>query len=245
MNPLLHLAAGARTLVFAVASSVILMSIPVGAAGQSWEILADESMVALVTHRKGFAGSLAHNHLIAADVTAVVLTFDAAAPESTTFSMVTSAEALDVDRADLQARSITRLRELHILDEFNEISDKDRAEVRRKMLGGDQLDAENNPEIVARLNWITRIPPDSIDTAAHPPGFGWRGGLQLTAGGGSVEVPILARYQMQGDTLLFEAFGETRFTLLGIKPYSAFLGAVKNDDVLHLYLSLRAVPSGS
>ena len=74
-----------------------------------------------------------------------------------------------------------------------------------------------------------------------PDGFDWVGEILLEASGGEAVIPISARFEMRGDTLEVEAFGESKFSALGIKPYSAFLGAVKNDDQIHLYLSIRAV----
>jgi hypothetical protein len=209
----------------------------------AWRIVPDQSIVAVVTHRKGFAGSLAHNHLIAAAPGAVELDFDPTAPAEAAFSVRTPAVDLMVDDDSLEARALPRLVELGILDEFHDISEKDRAEVRKNMLDSGQLNAADFPEVSARLLWSASAGQEPMGTAVLPVGFDWRAGVELSAAGGTAEVPTVARYAMEGDTLVIEAFGETRFTALGIEPYSRFLGSVKNDDVMHLYLRLRAVPA--
>jgi hypothetical protein len=53
-------------------------------------------------------------------------------------------------------------------------------------------------------------------------------------------VPAAVRYTSEGDALTIEGVGSARFTDFGIKPFSAFMGAVKNLDEFHLYLNLRA-----
>ncbi len=52
--------------------------------------------------------------------------------------------------------------------------------------------------------------------------------------------PVPARYELADGILTIEAIGAFNFTDFGIKPYSAFLGAVKNEDEFHVYVNLSA-----
>ena len=160
------------------------------------------------------------------------LEFDPASPTSTRFEFRAKAEALLADDPDLQKKWYPRLETLEILSEpFAEVSDKNRAKIRGSMLGKKQLDAERFPEISGSISKV-------VD--AEDPDFPYLVTITLDVHGQRVQREIRGRFEQTENGVDLEAVGEFRFTDFGIKPFSAFLGAVKNRDNLHLYVRLRA-----
>lgn len=193
----------------------------------------DRSVIAVITHKTGFAKGAAHNHLIAVGAPLPPLHLDPEHPEATSFDLRFRAEDLEVDRRDLEETWYPRIADLGVLDEpFSEKSGKDRDKVRKTMLGEKQLAAEEYPEIAAS---VVRV-----ESARDDPAFPFRATVALEVHGKRVEAPFRARYETDGATLSLEAIGEYNFTDFGIEPYSAFLGAVGNEDRFHVYLRLVA-----
>jgi hypothetical protein len=131
-----------------------------------------------------------------------------------------------------------RLKELGIVTEpFKKITEENRGEVRKSMLGPKQLDAERFPDIIGKI----------LEVKAKPKGddaFPFRVKIAFEAHGQRVEREIEARFVEADGGYEFEAFGALAFTELGIKPYSAFMGAVRNQDAFHLYVRLSTKGSG-
>jgi hypothetical protein len=201
-----------------------------------YRIIPEQSVFAVVTHRGGFAGGLAHNHFIVALNYEAHLRFDAEKSLTTEFDIRFAADELIVDDAELRRRWYPRLEALGILDDrFRDIPDDDRQKIRRTMLSEKQLDATAFPEISAR----------TVDIAAKPAKKGdvelpYRVTLRLEAHGQSVEAPVAATYELVGDALRIEAVGSFHFSAFGIKPYSTMLGAVKNKDEFQVYVAIVA-----
>ena len=202
------------------------------------ELDADASLVAVVTHKAGLGARLAHNHLVALPAPDVAFDYDAADPTASRFSLRFASENLVVDRGDLQSTWYPMLEAWGVLDEpFSEISDKDRGKIRKAMLGDDQLDAETHPEIAVRLVRLEPGAPEGAPSEA----FDWRATVALTLVGKTVEIETAASANLEGQELTVEAVGQARFSDFGIEPYSALLGAVRNDDGFHLVLHLEGI----
>jgi hypothetical protein len=199
-------------------------------------VVTEQSVFAVVTHKGGFAGGLAHDHFIAASEYTAHLDFNDSDLLDTKFHVRFEAENLVVDSKLQRERWYPNLEAVGILDKpFGDLSDKDRAKIRETMLGRKQLDAASFPEISAQLV--------SIDVEAKDHGdvhFSHRVMLAFTVRGQTVEKPVWARYELVNGVLRVEAVGEFRFRDFGIKPYSAMLGAIKNKDLFHLYVNLMA-----
>lgn len=103
------------------------------------------------------------------------------------------------------------------------------------MLDAGQSDAAAHPVIE-----VEAVEVDRSDEDAFP----WSITGALTVRGARAEVPLRDRLEQEGARIQIEAYGPVRFTDLGIEPYRAFLGAVRNRDEFHLYLSLVAEPAG-
>ncbi|MEM7583661.1 MAG: YceI family protein [Acidobacteriota bacterium] len=193
-----------------------------------------ESVFAVVTHKAGLAAGMAHNHLIAAADHQAALSFDPAKPLETSFELRAEAAKLEVDRGDLQQTWYPRLEALGVLDEpFGEVSEKDRAKIHDSMVSKGQLNAENFPQITATLLSVSEKATTQGDVA-----FPYEAKLRLEVRGKAVEKLVAARFEFSGETLNVEAVGAYQFSDFGIKPYSAFFGAVKNQDEIHVYLNL-------
>ncbi|MEZ5312952.1 MAG: hypothetical protein R2862_04475 [Thermoanaerobaculia bacterium] len=111
--------------------------------------------------------------------------------------------------------------------ELAPVADSDRQKVRKAMLGESQLDAARFPEIRAELlvrkggGTGRRIRPPGPPAGHHP--------RQDDRARSSRAL------RSERDWVLAEAWGEPLFST-GIEPYSAVLGAVKNQDRIHLYI---------
>jgi len=203
-----------------------------------YEVMQEESVFALGTHKAGLAAGWAHNHLIVASDYTARLTFDAADPTRTSFQIQLSVAGLTVDDSVIKDRWYPRLNELDVWgDSHRGMSEEDREDVRANMLDEKQLYADSFPTIEARSTTIEARDAERGDT--H---FSYEVLLAVTIRGETVHRPVVARYAIEGETLVVEALGVFYFTDFGIEPYSKFMGSVKNKNEFHLYLYLRALP---
>ena len=195
---------------------------------------AEHSVLAVLTHKAGIASGLAHDHLVTAPLDALRLEFDAAAPEATRATLDLAVERLEIDHFAARANWKVRLRELGAGPEkLDPVTEEDRGKVREAMLGKSQLDAAGSPRLTAELVKLEKA------DGMKPP-FDGRATIRLTIRGKTVERAIPATWRVEGSGFTVEALGEFRFTEFGIRPYSAALGAVKNDDLFHLYVALAS-----
>ena len=111
------------------------------------------------------------------------------------------------------------------------VADSDRAKVRAAMLVASHLDGAKFPEIRAEVVALTR---------SAPPASGWIAKVQLVIHGKTVERSLPATWSEKEGTLTAEIWGEFRFLDFGIEPYSTMLGAIRNDERFHLYVSVVA-----
>jgi len=213
---------------------VLLLSPHVLAA--EFRVRPEESILAVITHKAGLASGMAHNHLIAAAGYDAKLEFDEASISSARFELRLRPEDLVVDDPELQNAWLPRIRELGILEEpFGDVSDGDRKKIRKSMLSKKQLDAESFPQITASSLSVRKIAAPTEATS-----FAYRVTVVLEIHGKRVEREMSARFTLEDGVLSVEAFGVFQFTDFGIKPFSAFLGMVKNHNEFHVYTHLVA-----
>ena len=121
-------------------------------AASEWRVDREASLLAVVTHKGGFAAGLAHDHLVAATVYSVRLEFEPDSPANADFELAAEVDGLVAGLPELNDKWYPRLEELGILSEpFREVSEKDRQKIRSAMLGKKQLDAAGFPSIAARV----------------------------------------------------------------------------------------------
>lgn len=185
-----------------------------------YAIDAARSEIAVKVFKAGVASALAHDHVVRA--TRWQATLDVTPdPVALAADVRVDATALEVDEPDARAR--------HGLD--GALSDGDRAQVRASMLGADQLDVAQHPEIRFAASVIERD------------GEGFRLAGDLSLHGRTKRVTLPLAIERDGDA--FTARGRVRVKQsdFGITPYSAFLGAVRVQDEVEIVFAVVAVPA--
>ena len=220
-------------------ASVVLAALAVlPAPAATFRILQDETDLVVVTAKAGLAAAMAHDHAIAASGYEARIELDPDDPDSARFEMRLPVDGLRVDDPEVQSRIAPRLERLGVRDgAFSGISEKDRAKIRDAMLANGQLDVERYPTISATAT--VAGPRETGDDPDDP--FPLAVALILEIRGRSVERDAAARYEYRDGRLEVEALAGFRFTEFGIRPYSAFLGAVRNRDEFHVYVRIVAV----
>ncbi len=206
------------------------------AATETYTVIPSESVFAVVTHKTGIAAGLAHNHFVFPGRYTAEASVDQAHLEQAHFRLQFQTTDLVADGSAEKNRWFPGVKADGILDDpFPEISEKDRGKIRESMLGKDQLDARRFPEIVAELKRISQK-----SATAGSKSFAYEAIVALTVHGTTVERPFLLNIQQTGDTARIEGVGSFTFTAFGIKPFSGFLGAVRNEDVFHVFVDMKA-----
>lgn len=196
----------------------------------------NESVFAVVTHKGGVAARFAHNHFVFPSEYECRITSAQKTIEDLAFSLSFKSSALASDLPDAQKKWFPELKKSGVLKEpFREIAEDDRATIRDHMLAEDQLDAKGHPDITAELIGLRRE-ASTLGEAS----FDWMAKIALTVRGKRVEREIPARITLRDGDLSIDAIGAFRFTEFGIKPYSAMLGAVKNEDEFHVFAHIQA-----
>jgi len=206
------------------------------AVAATYAIVASDSVFAIVTHKAGIASALAHNHMVYPSSYTAETSYDPAHPDQSRFLLRFPVAALVIDDPEAKARHFPGINASGILDTpFPEVSGKDRKTIRENMLAESQLDAEHYPEISAELKGVRLQQSTQGDKT-----YAYEATVALTVHGTAVERPFSANLEVTDDTVHVEAVGSFKFTDFGIKPYSAFLGAVRNQDTFHVYVDAKA-----
>lgn len=192
------------------------------------------SVLAVVTHKAGFASGFAHDHLVVASGFRADLAFSPERPEATAFSVEVPLADLVVDDPGLQERWFPDIEALGVLDEpFGRPSEDDRQKIRRAMLGPEQLDVEEYPTLRASLLEVTPGGA-TVGSVEHD----LRLTVEITLHGTTRRETFTGRMIRDAPGWRLEALGTIRTSDYGIEPYSAMLGAVKNEDRVHVLVSL-------
>ena len=208
--------------------------------GASLRVVEEGSVFAVVIHKGGLGAALAHNHFVTADVAGAVLEFDAENPLGTRFRLDAKVEELIVDGPGQHERWSSRLLDLDILDDAPaDLSDSNRDSIRTAMLDKKQLDSRSFPDLRVELESLSRRSSQVGDTE-----FPLEALLLVRIHGQTRRIKAAVSYRVDGDALRVEGVATAKFSDFGIKPFSAMLGALKNLDELHFFLSLTAVASG-
>jgi hypothetical protein len=220
----------------ATAAAVALAALPCSAG--TFRVLADESDLVVITHRGGFAAKMAHDHVIAASGYEAHLEFAPEDPKAASYKLTVPVDGLVVDDPEVKARLAPRLEELGVRDRpFTRVSDANRAKIRTAMLDPDQLDAARFPTLSAEAVVSGQRETETDGGALFP----YFVRLNVEIRGRKVESEAAARYEYRDGKLVIESLASFRFKEFGIRPYSAFLGAVRNRDEFHVYVRIVAV----
>jgi hypothetical protein len=223
----------ARTLVFAGALVVAFQAF---AESTAYTVDTDRSVFAIITHKAGVAAKMAHDHLVVAKTYSSTIQNSGETIEGLSFTLTVPVKELAADLPELQKKWYPEIEKAGILDEeFSEISESDRTKIHGSMLSEGQLDAEQFPEIKAELVSI-----ESSQSTAGEKTFEHAAIIRFTVRGKTIERAVPANVALENGVLSVEATGRFRFTEFGIKPFSAFLGAVKNQDAFDVYVHMQA-----
>ena len=163
------------------------------------------------------AAGMSHDHVIAATAWSGTVRWDGYDPSACAIELVLPVAKLDPDAPALRKR----------FDLEGELSDSQRASVKKNMLAKDQLDADRYPEISFK----------STSCAAKGEAVEVRGTLNIHGQAKAVS----ASMQISVDGGSFRAKGsfKAKGTDFGIDPFTAMMGALKNQDQLRFTLDLR------
>jgi polyisoprenoid-binding protein YceI len=196
-------------------------------ATRTWTIDAKKSQLVLQVFKDGAAAAFAHDHTVHATELAGEIVADPLTPESARVSVTVQTKSLVND--DPQVRKQFGLDPT--------VPEKDRKSVEESMKGPDQLD-------VARFPTISFV---SSGVEKHGDKITLVGDFTLHGVTKRIKMPITVK--VDGDTLVGGGKVRLKQSDWGIKPYSAFLGAVKNKDEIvlnvHLVGQLAGHASGS
>ena len=199
-----------------------------------WKVHFEESLFAVVTHKKGVASGLAHEHLVVAAAPNITLRYDVANPSTAIATFDIAIADLIVDDPALNDRWQSELLERGLLEKaFSELSEKDRRKIRRSMLGPKQLNSEEYPVLRATVDHL-RI--EGAEATAR---------LVMEVRGQTFEQELNfdAPLPAADGSLRIAATTSFRFTDFGIKPYSALLGAIKVSDAFDALIRIVATPT--
>ncbi len=208
----------------------------------SYTVDTEHSVFAVVTHKAGIAARMAHNHLIVPKTYSCEISSATGTLNDLSFLLQFPVTELAPDIAEAQKQWYPAIKAAGILDTpFSELSKSDRTSIREHMLDKGQLDAEQYPEIKAELVSIQSISSvPSIKPTAGEKTFAHAATIRFTVHGKTVERAVRANVDIENGELNVEAVGRFRFSEFGFEPYSAFFGAVRNQDEFDLYVRIQA-----
>jgi hypothetical protein len=153
------------------------------------------------------------------------------APLESSFEVHVPLESLSVDEAELRAQAGP--------DFPPEVPETAREGTRHNMLGPALLDAQNDPEIVLSA---VRLAP-----AQSPQGTAVQARVQALVRGAAHEFDVLVRYERSGEWLVVSGETLLKQSELGLKPFSAMLGALQVQDEMRVsfrILAHQGIPTG-
>jgi len=196
---------------------------PAGHLGVPYDLVAADSLLEIRAYRGGALASAGHNHIIAShDLSGTVYV-----PEDilrTSFEVHVPLASLTVDEAALRAQEMSP-------DFPPEVPESAKQGTRAHMLGPDLLDADNHPEIILRALGLAADPSGADTVVAH---------IQASVRGTTHEFSAPVHYGRAGNSLTLSGQVRVRQSDLGLKPYSAMLGALQVQDEMLISFRLLA-----
>lgn len=204
---------------FSVATCVLL-SVP-SAAETVYTIDPQRSEFVVQLFKAGAGAVLAHDHVVRAATFNGRIRFDPAAPNMNTVTIEVPTASLHVDEAPVRQK----------YGLSSQLSEKDRQNIQETMMSASQLDVVRHPTMKFSS---TKIETQRTDVYTITGDLTIRGITQKVTFPAQVEQP---------DNIL-RVRGSFRFAQshFGYQPYSAFFGAVRNQDEVVLHFDILAVP---
>jgi hypothetical protein len=192
--------------------------------GAPYEVAAAESLLSIRVYKAGTLAAAGHNHLIASHGLAGTF-YLPAEPLATSFEVRFAVDTLTVDESSLRAA-------LHSGEFPPQVPESAREGTRRNMLSAALLDGANHPQIVLRTVTLeAQAPPVPGTVLAH---------VAVRVREAEHEITLPVRWQRTHDTLTVDAETTLRQSELGLRPFSALLGALQVQDEMQVSLHLVA-----
>jgi hypothetical protein len=193
--------------------------------GTPYTIAAPESLLTIRVYKGGALAAAGHNHVIASHaLTGIIYVPDE--PLESSFEVHVPLESLSVDETELRAQAGP--------DFPSEVPETAREGTRHNMLGPALLDAQNDPEIVLSAVRLAPVKP--------PQGAAVQARVQALVRGAAHEFDVLVRYERSGERLVVSGDTLLKQSELGLKPFSAMLGALQVQDEMRISFRIVAHP---
>ena len=191
--------------------------------GVAYAIAPAESLLTIRVYKAGTLAAAGHNHLIASHELTGTLYLPAQVLRSELRACMLPVARLTVDEAALRALR----RRLPA-----EVPDSAREGTRHNMLGAALLDGTQFPQITLRAVALEEQQPPLPGTV--------RAHVQVTLWDAAHEIVLPVRYQRSGSTVTVDGATALRQSELGLKPFSALLGALQVQDEMQVSVHLVA-----
>jgi polyisoprenoid-binding protein YceI len=189
--------------------------------GVPYEVVPGDSLITILVFRAGALASAGHNHVIAShDLTGTV--YVAGDLMRSSFQLHLPVATLTVDEAALRAQQGSA-------DFPPDVPESAKEGTRHNMLSEALLDAAHSPEILLEAGQLEKGPQEHSVTA-H---------VVSTVRGAMHGFTVPVSYQLADGTITLTGSFALRQTDLGLKPFSALLGALQVQD--QMQLSFRIV----
>ncbi len=195
----------------------LMMAMPISAHSETFRI-SGESIADLKVFKAGVASTFAHDHVIRAGRLMGAFDYIPGNPPHLAGTARLSVQDLIVD--------LPEARKAHGLTHM--LSPSDRKTVRENMLNAEQLDVSNYPLMEFRAKKLVQTPDKSSLSIS--------GSLTIKGQTRALSFPVSVR--RDGQTLVIEGRVKFKQSDFGITPYSAMLGAVRNQDGVELVIKL-------
>ncbi len=192
--------------------------------GTPYEIDAAESLLTIRVYKAGALGAAGHNHIIASHALSGTL-YVPAQLLRTSFEVHVPVASFTVDERELRAAEGSA-------DFPPEVADSAKEGTRHNMLGEALLDGAHYPEIVLRGVHLEETQPPRAGAALATMQASVRAEVHV------LSVPVHYERSASGFTVTGEA--AVRQSELGLKPFSAMLGALQVQDEMRIRFRIVA-----
>lgn len=197
-----------------------LCLVAAGSGARNYRIDPARSTLVVMVFKAGIGSGLAHDHVVRAREFSGTLRIDPASPTESSIAVTVRAASLVPDEPTMRER----------FKVAKQPSESDREKVKKTMDGEEQLSIAKFPEITFVSKRIDVEGTDKVEVSGT-----------FTLHGVSREVRFPAAVSVEDGTFHGSGTFEFKQSEFDIKPYSALLGAIRNQDTVRLNFDLVAV----
>jgi polyisoprenoid-binding protein YceI len=197
---------------------------PAAHVGTPYEIAAAESLLTIRVYKGGAFATAGHNHIIASHALGGTL-YVPAQVLKTSFEVHVPVVSFTVDESELRAAQGSA-------DFPPQVPDSAKEGTRHNMLGAALLDAQRYPEIVLRAVHLQEMQPPRPGAALAEMQASVRDEVRVLL------VPV--RYERSAAVITVTGETALKQSDLGLKPFSALLGALQVQDEMHVSFRIVA-----